>query len=159
VSAGDLAEITALGMLHECMHIRHTTPAAQYAARRFTVPPALSRATERLFNLIEDGRITTLGIAEDAELEQSLNRLIAAAADQLVTQESGRPAMSRRNEIFFAVQLYALAPDRVLTLGSALQDAVASFRPVMDEARRGSTQDADNAAVEVVAAIMGTPEN
>lgn len=157
VSVGDLAELTALGLLHECLHIRHTMPAERYAPRRFAVPPSLEQATARLFNLLEDGRITALGVAADPELEQSLNQFITAAADQLVSLESSKLSLSQRNELFFAVQLYALAPDRGLTLDPAVQNALVALRPIMDEARRGSTEDADAAAVDVVAAVMQTP--
>jgi hypothetical protein len=153
IAAADLAELTALGLLHESLHIRHTLPATQYSARRFMVMPILKRATERLFNLIEDGRITTLATTADPELEPYLTRFIRTAIDDIVAKERSS-SKTQRDELFFAAQVYALQPDQQLLLDPAVSEALAEVTPVMDKARIGSTADADMAAVEIIEATM-----
>ena len=153
IAAADLAELTELGLLHESLHIRHTLSATRYSARRFTVMPILKRATERLFNLIEDGRITALGTTADPELEPYLRRFIDTVIDDIVAKESSS-SKTQRNELFFAAQIYALQPGRQLLLDPAVSEALAEVTPMLDKARIGSTADADMAAVEVIEDIM-----
>jgi hypothetical protein len=117
--------------------------------------PILKRATERLFNLIEDGRIAALGSTADPELEPYLRTFTGTAIDDIVAKESSS-SKAQRDELFFAVQIYALQPDRQLLLDPAVSEALAQLTPMMDNARIGSTADADMATVEIIEAIMQT---
>lgn len=70
--AEDLAELTALSLLHESLHAHYSTPSGSYTTRLQAVPGQVRRATDRLFNVLEDGRIAAVGAAADPTLDAPL---------------------------------------------------------------------------------------
>jgi hypothetical protein len=57
----EVAKLTALSLLHECLHARYSTSFGSFESRKRALNSLLWPATDRLFNVIEDGRISALG--------------------------------------------------------------------------------------------------
>jgi hypothetical protein len=164
VTTEDIANATALSLLHESLHARHSTPFRSYPRARERVEPGLRRAVERLFNLLEDGRITACGIAERPELSAPLQDFLDKSASQITREDEGRfhrspettePA-SQSNQLFFALQMRALRPDCQLVLHPGVAERLVSLQSLMSEAQGGSTEDCGLAAVRVVQHVMAS---
>lgn len=156
--AEDLAELTALSLLHESLHAHYSTPSGSYTTRLQAVPGQVRRATDRLFNVLEDGRIAAVGAAADPTLDAPLRRF-ADAAVLAAAKHAGRNGqtvepLSERNQLFFAIESYALAPDTSVTLHPNVSAALARLTPAIDRTRTGTTEDCGLAAVQLVDEIM-----
>jgi hypothetical protein len=120
VTAVQLAKLTALGLLHESLHARYSSSFGSFVARRTTLDHRLWLATDRLFNVFEDGRVNALGADADPELTAYLTDFADIAVDQAACYAGkngpGTSPASARNQLFFAVEAYALRPDRPQSL-------------------------------------------
>jgi hypothetical protein len=163
-SAADVAEFAALGVLHEALHARYTTSLGSYPRRREALPSQLRPAVERLFNLLEDYRITALGTDAQPELAPPLERFMDEAARQVAVEARSRQGdpdtagpRSQQNQLFFALLTRALRPQQSLTLHPNVERRLDELLPLVDRARTGSTEDCGLAAVATVEAVMETP--
>jgi hypothetical protein len=115
-------------VLHEALHARYTTSLSAYPRRRDALPATLGPAVEKLFNLLEDYRITTLGIEAQAELAAPLERFMAESARQIAVEAKSRQGdpdttapRSQQNQLFFSLLTRALRPQQGLTLHPAVE--------------------------------------
>jgi hypothetical protein len=140
VSAEDRAEYTALGLLHECLHARYSTPSSLGRQLR-AVEPRLRPTTGAVFNYLEDARVAKLAIADEPELADPIASHLNAAVDQLDELSgaygSGTSPPDPSNQLAFAIMAYALTPDRSVALHPAVVTELDTLRPIIDAARDG----------------------
>ena len=157
----EVAKLTALSLLHECLHARYSTSFGSFETRKCALDPLLWPATDRLFNVIEDGRINALGAAADPGLTSHLAEFADLAVEQAARRAGnsgpGSTPASQRNQLFFAVEAYALWPHQSPSLNSHVRQALAQLAPLIESTRDGTTEDCGVAAVEVIQAITASP--
>lgn len=159
VTAEDVAEYTILSLLHEALHIEFSTPFGAYAARKRALSPTVQRPVERLFQLLEDGRITARGGELHPELGPALDKFLDEAGRQIAVTgpaTEGPDPRSMREQLFFALQHHALRPDKVLTLHPRVQRRLGTLDPTIERAHSGDTERCGLAAIELVDAVMKT---
>jgi hypothetical protein len=159
--AEDAAELTVLGLLHECFHERFTSEHGDYEAFRDGVGGFMAANIDRLFQRIEDGRIAALGTAQAPSLQPHVDKLTdltleAAAATYGASGEGPKPA-SQRMQLQFALETYALRPDAALVLDPQVAALLPGLVPRIDKGRHGSTDDCWMAAALLVGDIMRSP--
>ncbi len=107
-----LARIVLLGIVHESLHARYSSPAPKYQRQVRRLDARVRRPVERLFNLLEDGRITVLGKAAEPDIAGGLDEFVDAAVEQARSHARANAetvAPKRPSEqLFYAVQVYAL---------------------------------------------------
>ncbi|MGO9973292.1 MAG: hypothetical protein ACLP01_10865 [Solirubrobacteraceae bacterium] len=155
----DVAEYTALSLLHESLHLRFSSSFESYGARRRTLPLAVQKPVEHLFQLLEDGRITALALREDPALAPSLRRFMEEAIRQVIINGSaaeGTDPPSMREQLFLALQIHALQPGRRLALHPRVQRRLDELDPIIERAHHGDTEHCGQAALELVAALTSS---
>ena len=157
-----ITDATAMSLLHESLHARHSTTLGSYPEAREEMHVLLRRAAEKLFNLLEDGRITTRGIAQHPELSAPLRDFLNKSGDQ-ITAEARRHGnanttepVSQPNQLFYALQMRSLHPDSELVLHPEVAEKLAAFQPLMNAAQAGSTEDCGLTAVRLVEDVMSS---
>jgi hypothetical protein len=159
-TAEQLAKLTALGLLHESLHARYSSSFGSFPARKLALDQRLWRPTDRLFNVLEDGRVNGLGAAADPELTSYLTDFADIAVDQAARYAGkngpGTSPASARNQLFFAVEAYALRPDQPQPLNPAVKQALSGLAPQIDSTKTGTTEDCGITAIQVVGAIINS---
>ena len=157
VTSVDLAKLTVVGLLHETLHARHSSSSGSFATRKLSLDRRLWRAADRLFNIFEDGRVNALGVA-DPELSTHFTAFADLAVDQAAIYAGksgpGTSPGSMRNQLFFAVEAYALRPDQPQSLAFEVSGVLSDLAPLIDSTKTGTTEDCGIAAVRVVGAIV-----
>jgi hypothetical protein len=153
-----IAKFVLLGIVHEGLHARYSSPATMYQRRLRQQDAALRPAIERLFNVLEDGRITALGKAAEPGMGDGLDEFLVAAVDQARTRSRAnaetltpqRPA----EQLFFAVLAYALTSEMPSPLRPDVGAALAPIMATIDVTRTGETDDCGLVAVDIVNQIV-----
>lgn len=158
VSDEDLAEFTAIGLLHEILHIRFSSPSTreQQVADKDSWTQAQS---EVMFNYLEDARVAELAIADDPELTGPIAKLLDGSVDSLpvITGFTGPTTSPKdpRAQLPFAIMAYTLRPERAVALHPAVAAELERLKPVIDEAR--GTENTDGCvepAIELIEQVV-----
>jgi hypothetical protein len=156
----EVAKLTALSLLHECLHARYSTSFGSFETRKRALNSLLWPATDRLLNVIEDGRISALGGAADPGITNHLADFADLAVEQAARRAGnsgpGPTPASQRNQLFFAVEAYALRPDELPSLNIDVRQVLTQLVPLIESTKDGTTEDCGVVAVEVVKAIMAS---
>lgn len=149
-----IAIYTARGVLHECLHVRYSTPSS-LVTRLPAIESRWRPLTAMLFNVLEDARVAQAVGADDPDLAGANTDHLNAAVDQLDersgTSGSGAEPTYPHSQLAFAVMAYTLAPDRDVVLHPDVVAALDGLRPIINRARDGSrTEVCVGAAVELV---------
>ncbi len=155
----DVAEYTALSLLHECLHLRFSTRFDSYSAAKRALSPVVQGSVDDLFQLLEDGRITALGAAEDPALGPELGKFLDEAIRQAKLNSpshEGTNPRSLREQLLFALHVHALQPGRKLTLHPCVQRYLEELEPIIERAHAGDTAACGRAAIELVEAVIKT---
>jgi len=148
------ARMVLLGIVHETLHARFTTPSPLFYARLRSLRPAMQRPLERLFNVLEDGRITPLGKAAEPSMVDALDEHIAASIDQArqlepKNAETLTPAVPVE-QLFYGLVVYALSSEVPSSLRPDIADALDALLPMVDPTRNGTTEDCGEAALKLL---------
>lgn len=156
----EVAKLTVLSLLHECLHARYSTSFGSFETKKQALDPRLWPATERLLNVFEDGRIGAIGGAADPGLTSHLAEFADLAVEQAARRAGssgpGATPASQRNQLFFAVEAYALWPDSPPSLNPDVRQVLEQLAPLIESTRNGTTEDCGVTAVQVVQAIMAS---
>ena len=152
-----IAKFGLLGLIHEALHATHTTPAAAYRSRLAAVDPRSVATIDRLFNLLEDGRITALGRAMNPGLTAGLNEFIDEAVRQcsLRAKTNGPttdPA-SQPHQLLYALEFYALSSELPSRLHPDVAVAANQLTGKIDATHQGETVGCGMAALELYADV------
>jgi hypothetical protein len=152
-----LVKMALIGVLHETLHARHSSPTPMFRQRLRNVSRSLERPVQILFNLLEDGRITALGKADDPGVAAALDQHLAAAVDQLrnarrADAETATPS-DPRQQLFFALAVYAMTSQVPAPLHPGVHAESVRLQPTIDATRSGSTDDCGIASIELVEAM------
>ena len=145
----DLAEHTALNLLHESLHVRFSTPST-FPARIALIgsPPARRIGTE-LFNHLEDARTALVAISAQPELVGPISKFLDAAVDELEAEASRTPDL--RSQLIFAIKAYMLTPDRTISAPPAVAAELRALRATIDQVRRApKTEDCTLVALQLL---------
>jgi hypothetical protein len=160
LTLAELARLTVLGLLHESFHAQYSTSFGSYETRKLALDSRLWRAADRLFQVFEDGRVNALGVAADPRLADHLDEFAEVAVGQAALlagkNGSGTSPASARNQLFFAVEAYALRPDELQSLNPDVSQALSELAPLIDSTKTGTTEDCGIASVQVVDAIISS---
>jgi hypothetical protein len=148
------AKMVLLGVVHETLHARFTTPSPLFYARLRRLPPAMQRPLARLFNVLEDGRITSLGKAAEPHMVEALDEHIAASVEQARqlganNAETLTPA-APVEQLFYGLVVYALSSEVPSPLRPDVADALDALLPRVDVTRNSTTEDCGEAAVTLL---------
>jgi hypothetical protein len=154
----DLAEFTAIGVLHEVLHIRFSSPSTreQQVAGK---DPWVQAQSEVMFNYLEDAPVAELAVADDPDLAGPIATLLDASVDSLpvITGFTG-PGTSPTNpraQLPFAIMAYALRPDRAIELHHAVAAELDRLKPIVDRARiAGETDGCVGPAIALIEQVV-----
>lgn len=146
-----LAKMVLIGVLHETLHARYSTPTPLFQRRMRAITPLLAQLIQRMFNFLEDGRITALGKAADPGLTAALDEHLSASVTQLrrgrdANAETETPA-DPRQQLLFALEMYALTSEVLAPLHPDVGAEFARLQTTIDRTRGGSTDDCGLAAI------------
>jgi hypothetical protein len=156
----DVAELTALALLHQSLHARYSTAFRRYPRRRRALPATLHASTDRLFHVLEDARLIPLAVADDPSLEPALRKIVRegtaafAAAARANDSGEGPSPKSQYIQLRFAIETYAVDPARELTLHPKVAGVLDQMKSTIDGTRWGNTEDCGGAAVKITRATV-----
>lgn len=146
-----IAKMALLGLVHETMHARYSTPTPTFQRRLSGVDVPYHRPIVHLFNVLEDGRITMLGKAATAP---QLDEFVRESVDQMrqsrpASAETRTPARPS-DQLFFALVAYALSGEVPSPLHQEVCAALDGMLATIDATRQGTTDDCGLAAIRLV---------
>ncbi len=149
-----IAKMALLGVVHETLHARYSTPTPAFQRRLLQVEPPYHQPIGRLFNVLEDGRITMLGKTAAPDTAPQLDEFVRESFDQM---RMSRPASAETttpvrpsDQLFFALVAYALSADAPSPLHPDVDEALDGMLATIDATRHGTTDDCGLAAITLV---------